>query len=399
MSNTTKTFRAKGQATLLMAVVIALLFALFGLVFEVGRLLIAREMLISASRRGAEAGLSFMSDYARNRAEFDRQVFNATINNQVWVPFYEESTGLPKFVRTKMYDYLIRNLTQTPNIFPESRVKEVGLEGITFPYKEPNWPTSAIGAKMRITVSVPLFLLQGFAPSVPVTVETISLITVEELLGITADGRSIPPGGLGNGSLGAGGSFSEFAGVARPIPESSAGWVEPFDRFLESNRRLITQYWGCPKEEIGAYAYALGRHAGMDFSIPEGTRLYAVAKGQIVAAGPYPNQKDPKVGNMSVILETEDKTRITYLHLLEIVVTVGQEVNAGELLGTSDGDPKRGAFAGFSSGAHLHFQVAQGGPDRGINFDFPYDIDPLPFLGLSGNPLTPPPGPRGACTF
>jgi murein DD-endopeptidase MepM/ murein hydrolase activator NlpD len=379
-----------GQAAILMAIVIALLFSLFTLVFEVGRLLIARQVLISATRRAGEAGLSYMVDYARSRADFNEALLNAQRNTQVWTPYYDETTGVPKFMRGQMLRYLQLNLQESGYFFPKESIEKIGVSGINFPYKEANWPTSTIGARLTITAQVPLVVMGGFSPSIPITVQETSITTLEEILGIPTNEVN---------AIGAGGSASEFAGEARKIPGSSAGWYEPFQGFLSGGGRLIAQEWGCPPEFVSAYSYANGRHAGMDFSVPETTRLYAVAKGRIISAGPYPNQKDPKVGNMSVILEVPGNLKVTYLHMLELSVKVGQEVEAGQLLGTSDGDPKRGAFAGFSSGAHLHFQVAQTDRIGGINFDFPYDIDPGPLLGLPAASPRRQPNDKNACNY
>lgn len=394
----------RGQAAILMAIVIALLFALFSLVYEVGRLLIAREILISASRRAGEAGLSYMVDYARNRADWDKSILNATRNTQVWAPFYEENTGIPRFIRAQMRRYLELNLQDNGYFFPKESIEAIGMAGIEFPYKKGDWPTSTIGAQLRITARVPLVLMGGFAPSIPITVETISITSVEEILGVPTLGGVLDPItgqplGVDTPQLGAGGSGSEFVGEARRIPGSTIGWVEPFQGFVAGSRRLITQAWGCPPEFTSAYSYALGRHAGMDFGVPENTRLFAVAKGRVVAAGPYPNQKEPAVGNMSVILELDGGIRVTYLHMLELSVKVGQEVEQGQMIGTSDGDPKRGAFAGFSGGPHLHFQVAKSERKSGINFDFPFDIDPGALLGLPNAPADRQPNDKGACSY
>ena len=87
------------------------------------------------------------------------------------------------------------------------------------------------------------------------------------------------------------------------------------------------------------------------------------------------------------------------MHMLSINVTKGQHVNAGDVIGISDGDPKlhkdNPAFTGFSGGAHLHFQVA-----KGKFYDFPYDIEPEALLGLAAdgtNAKQPPGGPGTAC--
>jgi murein DD-endopeptidase MepM/ murein hydrolase activator NlpD len=386
----------RGQASVLMAVIIALLFALFGLVFEVGRLLIAREVVTSAARRAGEAGLSYIVDYARNRGDWNQSIANSARNTQVWQPFYEENTGIPKWVRAQTVRYLQLNLRESLNLVLPASIDSIKPETILFPYKEANWPTSTIGARVQVTVQVPLMILGGFAPSVPITVDTISIASVEELLGIPTDGSAF---------LGAGGSFSEFNGTARRIPNGKPEndqkpdviWVEPFERFLNLRNNTLMQSWGCPKEYNSAYAYAGGRHAGLDFGLPEGTRLFAVAKGIIMYAGPYRFVKGPPVGNNSVTLLTEDRTRVTYMHMLDIAVKTGQPVEAGDYIGMTDGDPALhgSAFTGFSSGPHLHFQVAMGNPES--SYDSPTDQDPTPYIGMISKAVKP--NEKGICIY
>jgi Flp pilus assembly protein TadG len=387
-----------------MAIVIALLFALFTLVFEVGRLLIARQVIIAASQRAGEAGLSYLADYARNRSDFDKTILAARRNTQVWAPFYDEATGIPKFIRQQMLRYLQINLRDAQNLIPAASIDKIGVNGFGFPYKEANWPTSTLGARLQITVDVPLMLLSGLAPSIPITVDTTSIVSLEEIIGIpTAGGVLDPTTGLPIGvdisEIGAGGSASEFGVIAGQIEGGRPGWVEPFRGFNQGRLSLLAQAWGCPKVPEPGYNYALGRHAGMDLSVPENTQLFAVARGQIAYTGPYPNSLKP-IGNFTVILQTDDGFMVSYLHMLEIVVKVGQRVEPGALLGTSDGDPrKHGALAGLSSGPHLHLQVATGGPKTGINYDFPYDIDPLPIMGFPPGLSRPPTGPKQQCVY
>ena len=171
---------------------------------------------------------------------------------------------------------------------------------------------------------------------------------------------------------------------ARLIAESTVHWYEPYAHFNEFHP--VSQWWGCPATPTAAYRYAQGRHAGIDFSIPEGTNLYTVTNGTVYNAGFYSYQINP-VGNNSVILKVsltlpDGSTTdgfVTYLSMLSLNVTTGQKVKAGDLIGKSDGDPTLHppTFTGFSAGPHLHFQVAEG------NFyDYPNDVDPEWFLGL-----------------
>jgi|GEM_PF-1053001 len=377
-----KTGRAKsvqsGQAVVLIAVIIALLFAVFTLVYEVGRLLIAREVAISASQRAGEAALSYLVDYAQRRSDWNERVLHAQKNLQVWNAFYDENTGIPNWLREQAVHYAKKNLADHANLVTQTSIDALTVKSVEFPYKDSNWPTAAIGVRMTLTIEVPLvFFGQLGSPTLPITVQTISITTVDELLNAPSGGQA---------TLGQGGSITEFNGVPRALLNNGAPvkWVEPFNHFADSAASLINQWWGCPKDPVSAYSYAGGRHAGMDFGVPEGTNLFAVANATVYNTGFYPNQIKP-IGNNAVILKTDDGSYfVTYMHMLSINVTQGQHVNAGDLIGVSDGDPSKHkdnpSFTGFSGGAHLHFQVAQG-----KFYDYPYDLDPESFLGLGAD--------------
>lgn len=85
-------------------------------------------------------------------------------------------------------------------------------------------------------------------------------------------------------------------------------------------------------------------HAGTDFAVPEGTKLYAAADGIIEkstfseAAGNYINIK-------------HDNGYVTrYLHLIRRNAKVGERVKKGDLIGYS-------GSTGKVTGPHLHFEV------------------------------------------
>ncbi len=357
-----------GQATVLLAVVIALLFAIFTLVFELGRILIAREVAISAGERSGEAALSYLVDYARRRSDWNVAVLHAARNQQVWSTFYDDNTGVPSWLRDQAIKYLKLNLKDR-SLVTQASIDAIGKNVVEFPYKEPNWPTAAIGIKMHVTIGVPLIFFGAI--TVPIAVETTSIVSVDSLLNIDGDA---------NGSfIGEGGS-AEFAGGVGRILGSTNKWVEPFPGFMSSKTNLVNQWWGCPNTFTSAYNYAKGRHAGMDFGIPEGTNLFAVTDGTVWFVGFYPNQIKP-VGDLSVILQTNDGYWVTYMHMKSTSVTKDQHIKAGEMIGISDGDPAfhkdNPSFTGFSSGAHLHIQVAQG-----RFYDYPNDLDPEALLGL-----------------
>ncbi|HYN75146.1 MAG TPA: M23 family metallopeptidase [Candidatus Limnocylindria bacterium] len=90
-----------------------------------------------------------------------------------------------------------------------------------------------------------------------------------------------------------------------------------------------------------------GRHTGQDFACPVGTSVHAVADGIVIAAG-----FDGAYGNR-IEVRHADGTVTTYNHLSSISVPGGR-VRAGDVIG-------RVGSTGNTTGAHLHFEVLQGG--------------------------------------
>lgn len=117
--------------------------------------------------------------------------------------------------------------------------------------------------------------------------------------------------------------------------------------------------------------FGVNGHRGVDFGVPVGTPVLAVAEGLVVD---FTN--DGSFGN-GVCLLVHDKLAEWYLlhaHLSQVDVAVGQYVKAGRQLGLSGN-------TGLSTGPHLHWQQCR-------TAQFPVDIaqsvDPLSFY----HPLT-----------
>ncbi len=113
-------------------------------------------------------------------------------------------------------------------------------------------------------------------------------------------------------------------------------------------------------------------HSGVDFSAceaPHALDIYAAAPGKVVFAGmiPVPGNVMPPRGNLTII---DDGWGIytLYAHQSEIGVTVGQQVQAGQLIG------QIGA-TGHVTGPHLHFEMWVNGvlvnPLDWLNSTFP----------------------------
>ncbi|WP_049774421.1 MULTISPECIES: M23 family metallopeptidase [unclassified Nocardioides] len=103
-------------------------------------------------------------------------------------------------------------------------------------------------------------------------------------------------------------------------------------------------------------------HTGVDLAAPTGTVTGAVGAGVITFVG-----YDGAYGN-KVVVTHADGTETWYAHLDTITVAVGQEVAAGQQIGTV-------GATGNVTGPHLHLEVRPDGQDP---------VDPVPVLRERG---------------
>lgn len=102
----------------------------------------------------------------------------------------------------------------------------------------------------------------------------------------------------------------------------------------------------------------LGIHRGVDFSLPTGTEVHAMADARVRFAGTMSG-----FGNV-VWLDHGGSILTVYAHLSRIDVRVGDSVRRGQLVGLS-------GATGDVTGPHLHFEVWRWGRE----------VDPVPLLG------------------
>lgn len=89
-------------------------------------------------------------------------------------------------------------------------------------------------------------------------------------------------------------------------------------------------------------------HTGVDISATLGTEFRAIANGVVVKAG-----YNSAYGNM-VIIDHGGGVQTLYAHGSEIVATLGQVVNAGDVI-------LKVGSTGYSTGPHAHFEVRVNG--------------------------------------
>jgi len=119
-------------------------------------------------------------------------------------------------------------------------------------------------------------------------------------------------------------------------------WSGTFRYPLEASVRRVTSAFGERRSYNGGPASSY--HEGLDFGAPEGTPVYAPAAGRIALAEPL------TVRGRAVVIDHGLGVYSGFWHLSEILVSAGQSVKPGDLIG-------RVGNTGLSTGSHLHWEV------------------------------------------
>ena len=124
-----------------------------------------------------------------------------------------------------------------------------------------------------------------------------------------------------------------------------------------SNGKITTPYKKKGK------MWSKGYHTGIDFAVPKGTDIIAVADGKISNANwgkSYGTQIVQKIAGQD--------TWVIYAHLSKSLVKAGDEIKKGQHIGESGN-------TGNSSGPHLHFEAR-----NNIRWSAGQDLDPKAIL-------------------
>jgi murein DD-endopeptidase MepM/ murein hydrolase activator NlpD len=109
--------------------------------------------------------------------------------------------------------------------------------------------------------------------------------------------------------------------------------------------------------------WSKGYHTGIDFAVPKGTDIIAVADGKISNANwgkSYGTQIVQKIAGQD--------TWVIYAHLSKSLVKAGDEIKKGQHIAESGN-------TGNSSGPHLHFEAR-----NNIRWSAGQDLDPKAIL-------------------
>ncbi|MEK9132601.1 MAG: peptidoglycan DD-metalloendopeptidase family protein [Patescibacteria group bacterium] len=122
-----------------------------------------------------------------------------------------------------------------------------------------------------------------------------------------------------------------------------------------------------------AYEKAMGiRHEAVDIRLVQGSKVRAPADGIVSKVA------DNGFGYSYIIIAHPNKILTLYGHISEMLVTEGEIVRQGQVMGLSGGIPGTKGAGWLTTGAHLHFEVFK---------DFQH-VDPLDYLPLEFVPIT-----------
>lgn len=94
--------------------------------------------------------------------------------------------------------------------------------------------------------------------------------------------------------------------------------------------------------------WSSGYHTGLDMAGPSGSTIVSVARGIVKSAG-----YNGGCGNR-VVVTLQDGTDVWYCHQSRIAVSVGEQVDPGQIIGFT-------GSTGNVTGPHLHLEVHPGG--------------------------------------
>ncbi len=121
---------------------------------------------------------------------------------------------------------------------------------------------------------------------------------------------------------------------------SSSGWVSPLPYYT------ITSPFGMRKHPILGYERM---HNGVDMSAAKGTPIYAAKSGRVTVAAYQAGG-----AGYYVSINHGDGFSSIYMHMTHYIVSAGQYVNAGQVIGYL-------GSSGLSTGPHLHFGISYNG--------------------------------------
>jgi murein DD-endopeptidase MepM/ murein hydrolase activator NlpD len=143
----------------------------------------------------------------------------------------------------------------------------------------------------------------------------------------------------------------------------------PFYMIWPTDYPVITQRFGANPQIYSRFG--VPAHEGLDIRALTNTNIYSCFDGVVYEV--HQNPKDHPYG-IHVRLRHRDGYRTVYGHLARVLVSPGEEVREGQVIGKADS-------TGASAGAHLHLTLKRDGATARGETSYPKDIiDPTPYM-------------------
>lgn len=124
---------------------------------------------------------------------------------------------------------------------------------------------------------------------------------------------------------------------------------------------LLTASYGM---RIHPFYRTLQSHQGVDYTVPEGSRVFATADGRVKETA------SRSTAGRTIVIDHGNGYETSYSHLLAVNVRRGQEVRRGDIIGLSGN-------TGLSIAPHLHYEVRHNG----------MRVDPIHYFFMELSPV------------
>lgn len=156
---------------------------------------------------------------------------------------------------------------------------------------------------------------------------------------------------------------ASYLALDEAIRETGSGCnnIPSIQPVINKQLSLLTTSYGM---RIHPFYKTLQAHQGVDYAIPEGSRVFATADGRVKDVS-----RRNSTSGQTVILDHGNGYETSYSHLSSISVRKGQQVRRGDIIALS-GD------TGLSLAPHLHYEVRY----KGVR------VDPIHFFFMELTP-------------
>jgi murein DD-endopeptidase MepM/ murein hydrolase activator NlpD len=149
----------------------------------------------------------------------------------------------------------------------------------------------------------------------------------------------------------------QLQAAAQGIADQRSEALQGVNAKADSHEKyLVKNEWVYPLEPViltarfGQYGLWASMHTGLDFNGETGDQIHAIANG-VVESTAY----EGSYGNRTIV-RLDDGTELWYCHQSAFMVSPGDTVHAGEVIGLV-------GATGHVTGSHLHVEVHPGGGD------------------------------------